>query len=254
MKTIKQFLALISLGLIGLNSAQACLWDSSVDPVFLNSNPIEICINRPPASVMQNYEAQVQQASQNIRAAIRSLDESTSINFNLQSGFCEELDASEMRPRMRIELIDRPSAPGQAILDEGFATADRNLLIPFLDENYQARSLPNTTFITQHEILHLLGIQHDDRSLEGANVAKRREQLPQLLELTEESTMDSIMNIGGRELTPLLRGENFRNNMSASRHDIECIRTVYRTHVQRRRNEQRNDLGSFGVDPNFGVQ
>jgi hypothetical protein len=237
-----------------LNLVQACLWDSSIDPVFLNSNPIEICINRPPASVMQRYEQQVYQASESIRTAIRSLDESTSINFNIQSGFCEELDASEMRPRMRIELNDSPSAPGQAFPDNGFGTAHRNLMIPFLDENLQARSLPNTTFITQHEILHLLGIQHDDRSLEGANVEKRREHSPQLLELTEETTVNSIMNIGGQELTPLIRGENFRNSMSATPHDIECIRTVYRTNVQRRRNEQRAQSGYFEADSGQGVR
>lgn len=257
MKTIKHFLAIISIGILGLSleSAQACLWDSSIDPVFLNSNPIEICINPPPASVMQNYGQQAQQASVSIRSAIQSLEDNTILNFNIHPEFCEDNEEANQRSRMRIDLMASYSAPGQAILDEGFATAQRNLLIPMIDNNNQVRSLPSLTFVTQHEILHLLGIQHDDRNAMGTNPAKRREQMPHILELTETAaTANSIMNIEGTELTPLLMGESIRSQMGVSRHDIQCIRSVYQERNRIRLNEQRNHLRTYEASSTTGVQ
>lgn len=141
---------------------------------------------------------------------------------------------------MRIELLSSPTGVGQALVDEGFPTASRNLLIPFLDQNSQSRSQENMTFTTQHEMLHLLGITHDDRLMTGANPEKRRQQNPQFLELSEEGTFESIMNIRGDELTPLMQGHNIRDNMSVTEHDIQCIRSVFRERQRIRLTDERS--------------
>ena len=232
--------------LLKVSYVQACLWNSAIDPVFLNTDRIEICINQPNEEVLQNYRAQVEQSAATVRSAIQSLDESSTLNFNLQPGYCDELEEPNVRPRVRIELMPPPTSTGQVILDEGFGTAQRNVLLPFLNENGGARSQENLNFLTHHEILHLLGIQHDDRNAVGTNVEKRREQMPEFLELSEEPTFDSVMNIRGHELTPLMLGQSFRDNMSAAPHDIQCIRLVYQEHHRMRLEEERGGVSVNG--------
>jgi len=212
----------------------ACLWDSSIDPAFLDSNPIEVCINAPDNEISERTRSAYNQASQSIRNSFNSLEARTILNFQLSSEYCDS-SQSKPTPRVRVQLVSPPTTSGQAVTDLGFPYAQTNIIIPFLNEEGSVRSQSNLDFLTQHEMLHLLGIQHDDRSFRGGIlVEKRRREQPEILELSDSFNTDSIMNIAGTEASPLYRGENFRDNMQVSNHDIECIRSVYR-----RRNEIR---------------
>lgn len=220
-------------------SAEACLWDSSINPVFLNANPISVCINAPNDIDQEQHFAEFRETEAQVRASVRALDEQTSLSFVIQQDYCGTDAESLAQPQVRLTL-DANISTGQAMVEGDFAHLQTNVLLPYLpqsrsnEENpLERREQGNTQFITQHEILHLLGIHHDDRGLEGANPDKRRSQNPEILELTENPAEVSVMNILGTELTPLLQGHNVREQMGITSEDIQCVDTVISAHQQR---------------------
>ncbi|NQZ00162.1 MAG: hypothetical protein HRT45_05775 [Bdellovibrionales bacterium] len=212
----------------------ACVWNSAIDPVFLNTSPIPICLNAPTDVDQSDHFAQFRETETLVRQAIRSMAAQTSLSFEIQQGYCGTDAESLEKPMMRI-LLNPETNTGQAFPDEGFANYQRNLSIPFLNPDGSARSYSNLAFITQHEILHLLGIQHDDRSFGSpADIQKRRDAHPNILDLTNEHAELSVMNIMSDELTPLMTGQSFRQNMEITPEDNTCIDLVFERHRQNR--------------------
>lgn len=208
--------------------ALACVIDTAIETPFTTMNPIPVCIHAPTEEVRANSFAQFRESEATIREAIRAMAEQSNLEFLISTAYCD-VEATPLRPAMRIRLADEFEGAygraGRADISPGFAEAEQNLFVSHLfTSDGVIFNQDNLTYTIQHEIMHLLGIQHDHRGQSASEIAKVEEAIPTLVALADFSR-DSFMNgTMEEEFTRRARNENMRPNVDRlPNSDVACI-------------------------------
>ena len=168
--------------IFGISISNACLWDSS-EPAYWPSNNIGVCFVKPANArdVDANYLAAKATFTQSVREEFNAR---TSFTFN-GFDYCD-YTATPLPPMIRVNFTKgtmRGSSGADGLSGAGSARSAVNVEVDYLTMGPNSNKEDPSTFVPSqpqsikstgiHEILHMLGFQHDDSKEVPALLARR---------------------------------------------------------------------------------